>query len=179
MRPPESFIGQPIRSLQTMLRVLAQDDSSLPTVIPDGIYGPSTMNAISTFQRKNGLAATGITNQDTWDLIVEMYDDALIRIGKAQPIEITLDPGQILSSGDSNPYIYLLQGMLTQLSNNHSTIEPTGLSGIMDNQTVLSVLAFQKLAGLEQTGNVDRQTWKHLVLQYTLNAHHNIATNIY
>lgn len=177
MRPPESFIGQPVRSLQTMLRVLAEDDTSLPTVVPDGIYGPSTMNAISAFQRRNGLVVTGITNQETWDLIVGKYEDALIRIGKAQPIEITLEPGQVFSAGDNNPYIYLLQGMLTQLANDHPTIEPTGLSGIMDNQTVLSVLAFQKLAGLTQTGDVDRLTWKHLVLQYTLNAHHNIAMN--
>ena len=40
MRPAESFIEQPVRSLQTMLRVLAEDDQRLPTVVPDGIYGP-------------------------------------------------------------------------------------------------------------------------------------------
>ena len=46
MRPPESFIGQPIRSLQTMLRVLHEDDPSHPVVIPDGIYGSQTMGAL-------------------------------------------------------------------------------------------------------------------------------------
>ena len=51
MRPKESFVGQPIRSLQTMLRVLAEDDRTLPTVVPDGIYGPETITAISAFQR--------------------------------------------------------------------------------------------------------------------------------
>ena len=177
MRPPESFIGQPVRSLQTMLRVLAEDNKAYPAVGPDGIYGPTTMNAVTVFQRRNGLPATGIANQETWELIVTQYDDALIRIGKAQPIEITLDPNQVFVAGDSNPYIYLLQAMLTQLSNDHPTIEPTDLSGTMDDQTILSVAAFQKLAGLEQTGAVDRITWKHLVLQYTLNAHHQIATN--
>ena len=34
MRPNESFVSQPVRSLQTMLRVLAEDDRTLPTVIP-------------------------------------------------------------------------------------------------------------------------------------------------
>ena len=38
MRPPESFIEQPVRSLQTMLRVIAEDDPTFPTVVPDGIY---------------------------------------------------------------------------------------------------------------------------------------------
>ena len=45
MRPEASFIEQPVRSLQTMLRVISQDDSRYPAVIPDGIYGPDTMHA--------------------------------------------------------------------------------------------------------------------------------------
>ena len=52
MRPGESFVEQPVRSLQTMLRLLAEDDPRLPTVIPDGIYGPSTMIAVTAFQRR-------------------------------------------------------------------------------------------------------------------------------
>ena len=70
MRPPESFIGQPIRSLQTMLRVLAEYDESYLPMIPDGIYGPETMAAVTHFQRKHGLPATGVTNQATWEAIV-------------------------------------------------------------------------------------------------------------
>ena len=63
MRPPESFLAQPVRSLQTMLRVIAEDDNSLPTVVPDGIYGQTTMNAVTEFQRREGLPLTGITDQ--------------------------------------------------------------------------------------------------------------------
>ena len=47
MRPPESFVGQPIRSLQTMLRVIAENDPSHPTLVPDGIYGPETVDAVA------------------------------------------------------------------------------------------------------------------------------------
>ena len=42
MKPTESFLGQPIRSLQTMLRVLAENDDEYKVLIPDGIYGPDT-----------------------------------------------------------------------------------------------------------------------------------------
>lgn len=175
MRPPESFVEQPIRSLQTMLRVLAEDDRSLPTVVPDGIYGPSTMNAVTAFQRRVGLPVTGIADQTTWEEIVAAYEPAIIRVGKAQPIEILLEPGQVLSNGDSSPYIYLVQAMLTQLSNDHPTIVPPGSSGVIDAITEESVTQFQQLAGLPATGAVDRITWKHLVLQFTLNAHHNTA----
>lgn len=172
MKPAESFVRQPVRSLQTMLRVLAEDDKSLQAVIPDGFYGPDTMQAVTTFQRKYGLPVTGIVNQETWELIVEKYDLSLVNIGKAQPIEILLEPGQVFHFGDSSPYIYLLQAMLTQLSNDHPSIEPPGLSGIIDDITSLSIKGFQKLAGLEETGEFDRITWKNLVLQFTLNANH-------
>ena len=176
MRPPESLVEQPVRSLQTMLRVLAEDDRSLPTVVPDGIYGPSTMNAVTAFQRRAGLPITGIVDQVTWEGIVAAYEPAIIRVGKAEPIEILLEPGQVLRNGDSSPYIYLVQAMLTQLSNDHPMIAQPGSSGVMDVTTQESVAQFQQLAGLPLTGEVDRITWKHLVLQFTLNAHHNAAT---
>lgn len=171
MRPPESFVEQPVRSLQTMLRVIAKDDPSMPTVVPDGIYGPSTMNAVCAFQRRCGLPVTGIVDLNTWEHIVEAYEDAIIRVGKAEPIEILLAPGQILKVGDSNPYIYLTQSMLTQLSHDHTVICQPGHSGVLDRDTANSLSDFQKLAGLDATGDLDRKTWKHLVRQFTLNAH--------
>ena len=51
MRPKESFIAQPVRSLQTMLRVIAERDKRLPSVVPDGIFGRNTMAAVSAFHR--------------------------------------------------------------------------------------------------------------------------------
>ena len=122
MRPGESFVEQPIRSLQTMLRIIAEDDPRLPTVVPDGIYGPTTMNSVTAFQRLYGLPVTGITDQATWERIVAVYEPALVRIDQAEPIEIIMDPGEVFRIGDSNAYIYLLQSILTQLSNDNPTI---------------------------------------------------------
>lgn len=179
MRPPESFVGQPIRSLQTMLRVIAEDDRCLPTVVPDGIYGPNTMNAVTAFQRRQGLPATGITDQLTWELIVASYEPALIRVGKAQPIEIVMDPGEVFRYGDSSPYIYLLQSMLTQLSHDHPTIQRPDHSGVIDDLTRAAIADFQRLSDLPVTGELDKITWKHLVQQFTLNAHHHAAVHRY
>ena len=170
MKPEESFIEQPIRSLQTMLRVIAEDDPRLPTLVPDGIYGPSTMNAVTAFQRQNGLPITGITDQKTWEQIVEIYEDALIRVSKAEPIEIIMDPGEVFRLGESNAYIYLLQSILTQLSNDNPTIAPPVHNGVLDNPTSEALAAFQFLAGLPPTGELDKITWKFLVKQFTLSA---------
>lgn len=170
MRPEESFVGQPIRSLQTMLRVLSEDDRSLPPLVPDGIYGQETANAILAFQRKYGLPTTGAADQETWEAVVRAYEPALIRVGKAQPIEIIMDPGKVYVLGDSSPYLYLLQSMLLFLSQLHPDIETPTHSGTLDSPTSEALAGFQLLAGLPPTGELDKVTWKYLVHQFTLNA---------
>ena len=99
MRPNESFVQQPVRSLQTMLRILSEDDPNLPVLIPDGIYGPSTMVAVTAFQRKMGIPITGIVDEYTWTRIAESYEAARIRVGKAEPIEILLEPNEVIGNG--------------------------------------------------------------------------------
>ena len=178
MKPGESFVEQPIRSLQTMLRVIAEDDPRLPTVVPDGIYGPTTMQAISAFQRLYGLPITGITDQTTWDRIVAVYEPALIRIGPAEPIEIIMEPGQVFVLGESNAYIYLLQGILTQLANENPNITLPSNNGVLDDPTSQALAAFQLLAGLPPTGELDKITWKYLTLHFSLNAEESRRKNM-
>lgn len=170
MRPPESFIGQPIRSLQTMLRVLAENDPSYVPIVPDGIYGPETMRAVSTFQRKHGLPVTGVTNQPTWEAVVAVYEPSLIEQDSAQPVEIILNPGQVIRRGERNPNLYLAQAILTVLSQIYSSITAPAMTGILDEATADALASLQQLSGLPMTGNLDKHTWKHLALQYPLAA---------
>lgn len=175
MRPPESFIEQPVRSLQTMLRVIAEDDDRFPTVVPDGIYGPTTMQAVTAFQQLQGLPVTGITDQTTWEAIVDAHALALVRVGKAEPIEILLEPGQILRLGDEGPYILLMQSMLIWLSQDNDKIPMPNHTGTLDAQSAAALSAFQQLAGLPETGELDRVTWKNLSRQFTLSTHQTNA----
>ena len=92
MRPTESFVGQPIRSLQTMLRVIAENDPTHVRLVPDGIYGPETTRAVSVFQRNHGLPVTGVTNQATWEAVVAVYEPALVAQTEAQELAIVLNP---------------------------------------------------------------------------------------
>ncbi len=167
MRPEDSFVGQPVRSLQTMLRVLAKDDPHLPTVVPDGIYGPETMQAVSAFQRRCGLPATGITDQATWDQIVHDYDHAEIRQNPAAPVQVTMDAGKVFKAGESSPYLYLLQSMLKVLSQEYANLEEPPYTGCLDPGTSETLAAFQLLAGLPPTGELDKVTWKYLANHFT------------
>lgn len=168
MRPAESFIAQPVRSLQTMLRVIAEEDDRQPSLIPDGIYGNQTIRAVTVFQRNNGLPATGVTDQATWEAVVAVYEPAAIRLGPAEPLEIILEPGKILRRGDQAPNIYVLQAVLQVLSDAYSSITPPAHTGVLDEATVISIQTFQELTGLPQTGEVDKVTWKQLALHYPL-----------
>ena len=51
MKPMESFVDQPIRSLQTMLRTIAAVEPGQKNVMPDGIYGSQTAAAVRSFPR--------------------------------------------------------------------------------------------------------------------------------
>ena len=172
MRPLSSFVGQPIRSLQTMLRVIAEDDPSHLRIVPDGIYGPETTAAVSTFQRKHGLPVTGVTDHATWEAVVGAYTPALVRIDAAHPVDIIMNPGQVIRRGGSNPHLYLAQAMLTVLADIYKSVAEPTHSGILDEPTVDSLSSFQILCGLPMTGTLDKHTWKHLALHYPL------ATNL-
>ena len=170
MRPNESFIAQPVRSLQTMLRVIAEQDGNLPSVIPDGIYGPNTVTAISAFQRKAGLPVTGVADQTTWDAVVSAYEPALVLIGEAQPIAVILEPNEVIRRGQRDPNLYLAQGMLIVLSQAYGSIAPPGLTGVLDLPTQEALSSFQTLNRLPATGQLDKITWRQLALHYPMAA---------
>lgn len=168
MRPNDSFIGQPVRSLQTMLRILAEDDDSLSPVIPDGIYGAQTRKAVSAFQRKYGLAVTGVTDQATWERIVAAQTDALTRLAPAEPLQLILNANQVLHRGERHPYLYLVQAMLIGIAESYGSITAPQVTGVLDAPTADALSSFQYLCALAQTGELDKITWKHLALHYPL-----------
>ena len=168
MRPPESFVGQPIRSLQTMLQVIAQNDETYPNLIPDGIYGPETMQAVAVFQRNHMLPVTGITDLATWEAIIPVFDLSLAKQDAAAPIEVVWNPDSVILMGQSHPNLFLAQGMLAVLSDVYHSVSKPTLTGVLDEITADSLSSFQMLAGLPMTGNLDRATWTHLSHQYPL-----------
>lgn len=167
MKPAEAFIGRPIRSLQTMLRVLAENDWRYVSLIPDGIYGPDTARAVTIFQRRNGIPPTGVTDQATWDAIVAAYGPALVERSAPQPMVLALEPGEVIHRGQRSAAVPVVQGVLLVLSQVWGIPAP-GQGFALDEATAQAVAAFQTLAALPPTGELNRMTWKHLALHYPL-----------
>ncbi len=65
--------GDKVRQLQTQLNRIARNFPAVPTVTPDGIYGPATAEAVRVFQGIFDLPQTGVTDYATWYEISEIF----------------------------------------------------------------------------------------------------------
>ncbi len=65
--------GDKVRQLQNQLNRIARNYPAIPTVTPDGIYGPATAASVRTFQSIFGLPQTGVADYATWYEISDIY----------------------------------------------------------------------------------------------------------
>lgn len=168
MMTAEQYVGQPIRSLQTMLRTIAHADETLIRLVPDGIYGPNTVQAVREFQRQQELPVTGETDNATWDQIVAVYTRKSPAVLPAAPVCIRWTPNQVLPAGSRNSHLFLMQAMLQALGRFFVNAPAVRATGVHDAASVAAVRWLQKLSGLPQTGAIDQTTWAYLSGLYTL-----------
>ncbi len=65
--------GQKVRQLQEQLNYIGDFYSAIPYVVPDGIYGERTAEAVRTFQRIFDMPQTGVVDFSTWYRISDWY----------------------------------------------------------------------------------------------------------
>lgn len=66
--------GDAVRRIQEFIDVIARNNSSVPSVTVDGIYGSQTANAVRVIQDLADLNQTGRVDPLTWNAILEYYD---------------------------------------------------------------------------------------------------------
>jgi peptidoglycan hydrolase-like protein with peptidoglycan-binding domain len=64
-----------VRLLQEYLAAISPVFPSIPTVTPDGIFGPRTRDAVIAFQEEVGLPINGRVGAITWAAITDIYED--------------------------------------------------------------------------------------------------------
>ena len=151
-----------ITVLQRMLCMLAAawGDPELETAVC-GAWNGETERAVRAFQQKRCLPVTGICGRETWDAMAACCAE---EEEKRAPVyvavrELTLRPG------DEGDGVLLLQLVLRGLAGEYPLpdVVPDGRYG---DSTERAVAAFQKTAGLPQTGRADRQTWRAMAEAY-------------
>ncbi|MGM9641393.1 MAG: peptidoglycan-binding protein [Faecousia sp.] len=175
-RDSEFFVGKPIESMQYMLRILSMGDSRLVPVTPDGIYGQNTMAAVTAFQRSRRLPATGVMDLATWEQLVIAYEAEKILQDMAEPLIPILNPRQTIRPGETNYHVLLAQSILRTLHCVYKGLFPVSINGTMDAPTVAALRKFQTLSGLQPTGALDKNTWRHLARHYVLAAGNGVIS---
>ncbi len=150
-----------IRELQRYLHGISYHDAQIPRILPDGIYGQETADAVRAFQNAHGLTGTGEANRATWDSIVSVYRSFFDVLARALEI-FPRDRSQVIGVGDTGLPVLVIQSILRALSERYHNLPLIEVTGLYGPDTNAAVRQFQELTALPVTGVVDLYTWNLL-----------------
>ena len=151
-----------INELQEMLRVLAPDDGPFEA----GIFGKHTQTAVERFQKAHGMRPTGTVDEATWNALKKAYEAEVVDRQPAEPLEIVLQPHQVLEKGCGNANLYLVQAMLRALDDYIPDMPLVDVNGRLDAKTEKAIRWLQACCDLPQSGELDKNTWRFLAHEY-------------
>ncbi len=154
--------------VQSYLRNIGRLDSDISRVVPDGIFGSETTEAVRSFQRKYGINDTGIVDFETWEMIKNINAEAVFTA--SEPIQIVRITNEDLPlvRGMNNTLVYTLHLMLNKLAESYENFTPLPLQSLFDGNTEREVMRWQRVTSQIETGQVDKLTWNTLAEFYLL-----------
>ncbi|MDZ4991581.1 spore cortex-lytic protein [Clostridium perfringens] len=154
--------GEKVREFQYYLGRIAEQ-YNIPRILPDGIFGIATKEAVMAFQRLFGLSQDGIVGPATWNKMVEIYRGLRRTNLYDNYIYSSEYPGYVLKEGLANEDIKWLQTHLNEIAEFYREIPKVNVDGIFGTNTRNSVRAFQKLFDLNVTGEIGVNDWEKLI----------------
>lgn len=158
----------PIRDLQRMLDQLSQRNDRLPRLVPTGNFDEPTLEAVMIFQRDTGLPVTGVVDHDSWYAIVRAYQDDLLHYGEPAVLRVLPNGSFRTEPGQASEPVRLAQALFCALSVPVANFDLCQGDRVNQGSTQQNLRRVQHLAGLEQTGALDRATWEYLTRIYHL-----------
>lgn len=165
-------VGPNVVVIQTELNRISQNYPAIPKVSAvDGIFGATTENSITAFQKIFNLNPDGVVGPATWYALVRLYTAVTslseLRSQGQRFYTIAWNKGRPLVPGDRGIQVEHLQYMLRVLAAYISQIPSVAVDGIYGSASRSAVLAAQGYFGLPQTGTVDLTTWDEIYDQFT------------
>jgi peptidoglycan hydrolase-like protein with peptidoglycan-binding domain len=153
-----------IKDVQKWLRTIGREYPDFPEVFIDGIYGGETAEAVSFFQTKKGLPATGNVDRTTFDSLYSEY----LRVIRASRILGFIPAFEEYTGGEMRPGdvfddIYVLQLLLRAVSLDDTELF-VDINGVYGEETEKAVRKLQNKIGMTETGKVNGELWNMLVL---------------
>ena len=154
--------------MQSYLRNIGRLDSDISTVVPDGIFGEETTAAVKSFQKKYGLAETGIVDFAVWESIKNKSAEAVFTYSEPAQVAPIKNSDLPLITGTDNALVYTLHLMLNSVAARYKNFTPLPVQSAFDSATQEQVRLWQRVAALEESGQVDKKTWNSLAAMYLL-----------
>ncbi len=163
-------VGRAVRILQFRLNRISSDYPAIPKVSIDGQFGPSTQDAVRSFQRIFNLTADGTVGEATWYRLERIYTAVknLAELGSEgySLSEYSTQFPQVLQLGTRAIGVSILQHRLRVIAAYYDTIPAVSVDGIFGEGTRNAVIAFQNRFGLSPDGVVGKQTWEEIYRVY-------------
>ena len=163
-RPSYRYV---VRQLQTFLDEISRVDRDIPPVNPDGIYGSTTVDSVTAFQKKYGLRPNGKVDYLTWQSILREYRIAFQLLSAPRMISPFSQPlkNNVLEKGDRGDIVMMIKNVLKVISVSYQ-IDDIPYDNVFDVQTEKAIEKFQQINGLKSDGKIDILTWNSLADAY-------------
>ena len=125
-----------IRELQSALRDLHHQETGIPPVNIDGVFGPQTTAAVREAQRIGGLPDTGRVDFETWTWIFALRNDGL---ENAEAVELL---GKVVLIDDRDNVADSVQIMLAELAYHFPNLHAPTPTGEYDPETAAAIESF-------------------------------------
>lgn len=157
--------GDEVRVIQYFLAVVGTFYETVPVVPINGEFNETTESAVRAFQTTQGLPATGIVDETTWNDLYSAYrgiiDTIVVPENRIAPY-----PGTPLINGSQGDYVVFLQEYLNRIAQTYTALPTVTVDGVFGNQTQAAVEAFQREFGLPPNGVVGPITWSRIADLY-------------
>lgn len=152
---------QHIFELQRYLHAISLMNRKIPNVVPDGVYGSQTAEAVRAFQREYNLPETGTADFSTWNKIVAVYKEMF----RMKPVSYPAFQSEkfICEKGAEGKLVYIIQTLLYGMGQSYDNFPKIKVCGHFNEETASVVMNFQKICSLPANGKVDCTTWNMLV----------------
>ena len=155
-----------VESLQMMLRNIAGEHEQIPLVVPDGIFGSTTLESVQAFQQRFGLEPDGVVDFDTWNKIVEISDLVDSANDNGRLVLAYNENNRDILPGETVVELYVIQAMMKALADVIDDFDDIQVTGTHDLPSVGAVKKIQSVAGLEDNGIITVEFYDNLTHLY-------------
>lgn len=159
--------GQRVRIVQYFLNAIAYFNPEIPSVYSDGVFNSEMDAQVRAFERFYGLNPDGVVDFRTWQLINEIYKNIRDNLPEGYAgSTAALYPGYNLTPGMRNDDVREFQTYLRVIGQNIASVPVIEVTGYYGPETERAVMTFQRLYGIDPTGNVGALTWDTVAKEY-------------